>query len=405
MPSPSPLGDSHNFGRRVERRGGRIVKPRTVVWERLLLDAESPLRRVLGRALGPLDFLPDLKFSPAPEGPGGEVDAVRLEPLGTAGAGASAREKTALARVTGKSLGLWSWLGVSDLHWENLVLGRGERGQLVFSPLDVESLLDDFAAPTETKLLPDADPEYAAVCRHACGVRRVLPFLGKPIEPLDLLAMAAAYLGTLGRLDRHRAEIASAFARMEELRTAPIRVCLRGTNEYVEARTGPAWPPLLEAEEEQMARGDIPYFFRLYGQPGIHYYGEESLEEFKTLPRVGDVPQLEPLLSVERNLASPHRQSLREQGLFTLLAAFDDPSFEGVFRHEPERARSADEGEALEVEFARQELVVTLPGGEELACSRELGDFVSSVYLPCRCGEVSSVFVPAVTRCEPDAAF
>ncbi len=26
--------------------------------------------------------------------------------------------------------------------------------------------------------------------------------------------------------------------------------------------------------------------------------------------------------------------------------------------------------------------------------------FVGSVYLPCRCGEVRSVFVPAVTTCE-----
>src|SRR6185295_20229606 len=95
-----------------------------------------------------------------------------------------------------------SWLGVSDLHWENLVLGQG-RGRVVFAPLDVEMILADLSAPTQTKLLPDADPEYAAICRHASGVRRVLPYLGKPVAAGDLLAMAGAYRAMLVFLDRH----------------------------------------------------------------------------------------------------------------------------------------------------------------------------------------------------------
>ena len=37
---------------------------------------------------------------------------------------------------------------------------------------------------------------------------------------------------------------------------------------------------------------------------------------------------------------------------------------------------------------------------EELESRRDLSAFVGSVYLPCRCGEVHSVFVPAVTVCE-----
>src|SRR6185295_9787617 len=88
------------------------------------------------------------------------------------------------------------------------VLGVDERGQIVFGPLDVEMMLADLSLPTETKLLPDADPEYAAVCRHAAGVRRVLPYLGKPIAAEDLLTMAGAYRRTLELLDRHAAAIA-----------------------------------------------------------------------------------------------------------------------------------------------------------------------------------------------------
>jgi hypothetical protein len=251
-------------------------------------------------------------------------------------------------------------------------------------------ILSDLSLPTETKLLPDADPEYAAICRHACGVRRVLPYLGKPIAAADLLAMAGAYRGTLGFLDRHARAIAHVLARLPALRQTPIRVCLRGTDEYVRARSVPPWPPLLDAEAEQLARGDIPYFFRLYGRRGIHYYAERTLRRRERLPLRGDVPQLDPLLSVARGLRSPSRRRLREEGLLTLIGAFDHPSLTGH--------HASDE---LAITLRSRSIVVQLPGGEELRSARDLCAHVGSVYLPCRCGEVRSVFVPQVTVCRP----
>lgn len=395
MTSPIHLGDSHNFGRRVSMSGDRVRKPRALLWEWLVLSANSPLRKVLDEAaeqegLGrdAFAFLPDLKFFPPNARDGGEVERVALEPLPRL----SGERRRALARITGRSLALFSWLGVSDLHWENLVLGVGAGGSVVFAPLDIEMILADLSLPTETKLLPDADPEYAAICQHACGVRRVLPYLGKPVNAGDLLAMAAAYRTALALLERHARLIADVFARLPGLRETPIRVCLRGTDEYVRARGEPPWPPLLDAEAEQMARGDIPYFFRLYGRAGIHYYADETLRRLKTLPLRGDVPQLDPILRLSpasRALRSPTRKALREEGLFTLLGAFDHPSLTG--HHE------VDE---LAVTFRARTLVVKLPTGEELQSSRNLSAFVSSVYLPCRCGEVRAVFVPPVTACE-----
>lgn len=390
------LGDSHNFGRRVTLRDGRIVKPRAVLWEWLLLCAQSPLRRLLadqcladGLTSDAFAFLPELQFFPGEDSAGGEVQQVQLQPLRTLGAA----EKRELAAIAGRCLALCSWLGVADLHWENLVLGRDERDQIVFGPLDVEMILADLALPTETKLLPDADPEYAEVCRHACGVRRVLPYLGKPLAAAELLCMAGAYRATLGFLDRHAAAIAQVFTQLPALRTTPIRVCLRGTEEYVHASSRPPWPPLLDAEREQLARGDVPYFFRLYGQRGIHYYAERTLTQLARLPLQGDVPQLDPILQLSRGLRSPSRTRLREEGLFTVLGAFDHAGLKGTHG-----------GDELSVTFAARSLVVTLPDGEELRSGRNLRAFVSSVYLPCRCGEVRTVFVPQVTRCEPGRA-
>ncbi len=387
------LGDSHNFGRRVTVLETRVKKPRTLLWEWLLLCADSPLRRLLtdvaehgGLGEGFFSFLPSLEFFGSKGRVGGEVERVALSPLPRL----SKRRRAELSAIVGRSLALFSWLGVADLHWENLVLGVDAQGSIVFGPLDIELILADLALPTETKLLPDADPEYAAVCRHASGVRRVLPYLGKPVAAADLLAMLAAYLETLALLERHGRAIADVLAGLPELREAPIRVCLRGTAEYVQARSTPLWPPLLDAEAEQMARGDIPYFFRLYGRAGIHYYGNDTLTQLKRLPLEGDVPQLEPLLELKRGLRSLNRQKLRDEGLFTLLGAFDHPSLSG--KHELG---------GVQVALSTRSIVVRLPGDEELRSRRNLRAFVGSLYLPCACGEVRSVFVPQVTACRP----
>lgn len=395
------LGDAHNFGRRVTREGDVVTKPRTLVWEELVLSAKSPLRRALAHAaaedgLGDdaFDFLLDLSFGAHDPRGGGEVAAAALAPLGEL----TGSERAALAAVAGRALALFAWLGVADLHWENLVLGRDARGRLVFSPLDVEMILDDFELPTATKLLPDADPEVVDVCRHAAGVRRLLPFLGKPVDGATLVAAAAAYHATLACLARHAAPIAAAIAGAEGALEAPIRVCLRSTAEYVLAGAPgaePPWPPFLPAEEEQMARGDVPYFFRLLGRPGLHWYADASLTDVRTLPSKGDVPQLAPLLPLapgKRALRSKRRETLGVQGLFTVLGAFDHRGLEGTH-----------EASGLTVRFARRALVVTLPDGEELEARRDLGDHVASVYLPCTCGEVAAPFVPAVTRCDGGA--
>src|SRR5262245_47515234 len=332
MAGRQTLGDSHNFGRRVHVGARRVEKPRTVFWERLLLDGASPLRRALasvaeraGLGADAFGFLPSLGFWPKRAGLGGEVERVVLEPLGRL----TAREKRELATVVGRSLALHAFLGIADLHWENLALGADSRGSILLAPLDIEVILGDFALPTETKLLPDADPEYADICRHAAGVRRALPYLGKPVAAEHLAAMVAAYLSLLDALERHGGELARVVARTPGFRTAPIRVCLRGTDEYVRARSVPPWPPLLDAELEQLERDDIPYFFRLYGERGIHYYANRALTRRKALPLRGDVPKLEPLLSVVRGFRSPKRERLRDEGVFTLLGAFDHAGLAG----------------------------------------------------------------------------
>lgn len=389
------LGDSHNFGRRVFERDGYIVKPRTVFWEWLFLCPESPLRTALvsfvsaaereGLDRQVFSFLPRVKVNSPGARDGGEVQRIQLAPLPQG----STEQRKDLAGVVGRSLAFWSWFGVADLHWENMVLGLDAEGHIVFTPVDIEMVLADLSLPTETKLLPDADPEVADVCRHAAGVRRVLPYLGKPLDVADLLIMASAYRKMLALLDGHAREMASFFEQLPAWREMPIRVCLRGTDEYVQGDFRELWPPLLDEEKEQLDRGDIPYFFRLYDKPGIHYFGNSTLSDIGTLPMEGDVPQLDPLLQVSRGFRSKSRKTLREEGLLTVLGAFDHKSFKGTHAHD-----------GLEVTYQKRTLIVKYPDGEEIEARRDLSEFVGSVYLPCRCGEVLDVFVPKVTVCE-----
>lgn len=393
---PQTLGDSHNFGRRVRVVGGSVAKPRAVLWEWLVLSAKSPLRKVLADAArqdgspGLFLFLPSLRFHGADLHREGKVEALKLSPLGSL----KRAQKQELARVTGRVVALFSWLGVSDLHWENMALGLDARGRVIFSPLDIEMMFEDMSLPTETRLIAEGegdDREYAALCAHASGLRRVLPYLGKPVDPQHLVEMLHAYATMLAFLERHARAIAAVFLEQPALRTTPLRVCLRGTAEYVWAEQGLVFPPLLDAELEQLERGDIPYFYRLYGKRGIHYFTDASLEHSKRLPLRGDVPTLSAGLSFERGLRSKSRAHLAQEGLLALLGAFDDASLTG---------RHVSTDEQFEVTFSPRKLVVTRAGMLPLHSKRNLRAWVSSAYLPCRCGEVRSVFVPGVTKCE-----
>lgn len=405
--TPVPLGDSHNFGRRVELRRRRVRKPRPLLWEWLLLGHDSPLREWLddvaaAAGFGPeaFGFLPRLRFfearshsrtAPPTLLGGGEVERLELQPLGRA----SAARRRELAGVLGRSLALFSFLGLSDLHWENLVLGIDGNGRIVFGPLDVELVLADLALPTQTKLLPDPDLEYAAECQHAAGARRVLPYLGKPVSAETLLVIANAYVETLALLGREAASLARLLGSLPGLRETPIRVCLRGTGDYVRALADPTsiWPPLLAAELEQLSRGDIPYFFRLYGRRGLHYFKSADAERVGRLPAAADSSAIDPMLSVARRLSSPNRRTLATDGVLALLGAFDHPELSGTYR-----------APALSVSFLPRSLVVELDAGPRLREPRGSSRLASSLYQPCRCGEVRSVFVPEVTKCRATAA-
>jgi len=299
------------------------------------------LRKVLGEAFA---FLPTLEI----DRKRGMVERLELRPF--------RGRKVELAEIVGRSLALWSWLGVADLHWENMALGVDRRGRIVFGPLDIETIFGDMALPTQTKLIPAADPDYAEELRHAAGVHRALAHIGAPIRAEHLVAIVAGYRAALDFLER--AAIARVVAGVKGVHEAPIRVLLRSTADYVH---GAEDPPLLDGEIEQLERGDVPYFFRLWGKRGLRFYRDA------TLRKVGfaDVP-LEPLLP--RSLRSRSRAILRDEGLVAVIGAFDHPTLTG--RHE---------GEGVAITLSARRILIQL-GEERIECPRNLRVIVGSVY-------------------------
>ena len=82
-------------------RGDHVVKPRTLLWEQLLLSSKSPLRRTLRELAASshsgaeaFEFLPTLGFKRASARAGGEVERVQLAPL-------RVRSAEQLERLTG----------------------------------------------------------------------------------------------------------------------------------------------------------------------------------------------------------------------------------------------------------------------------------------------------------------
>jgi len=302
-----------------------------------MLSTGSPLRRFL-ESEGELDFLPALAIDRRR----GRVERLKLAPL------RKGREDE-LAAIVGKSLALWAWLGVADLHWENMALGV-QKGRLVLGPLDIEMMFGDMRLPTQTKLIPEADPEYGEELRRAAGVRVALVHLGAPIRGEHLVAIVMAYRATLDFLDRHTKEI----ARILQPFDAPIRVLLRATSDYMKDPV--PWPPLLECEREQMDRGDVPYFFRLRGKRGIRWFKDARLRTTGIVPA-----DTEPLLP--RTMRSPSRRVLREQGTLAVVGAFDHPSLTG--KHGP---------------LTLGKRIVFEDGGDVMECPRNLRAIVGSVY-------------------------
>ena len=356
------LGDPHNFGRQVRRRGRYIEKPRTVFWERCFLDPWSPLRKILlrinsGHSGLVADFLPAISYRPQSKSSSGAYARTedlrhKLRPLRAL----PRWERAYLLRMSGQLLAFAQFFGWTDLHSENIAVGREKGGRMVFGPMDLEAVFESQIFPIRTMLLPTTTSHG----RATFGLGRILPILGS-ISPADLLIMAVAFHQQWGLLFENQARILRTLQKMiredhqapqdrskPRIHSIPIRFLIRPTRDY---RSHEA--DLLDEELEQLARGDIPYFFRFLDQPSkLFYFAERSM----THPKPVKLPaalrkhvKSTTLFSLRRGWSKRDSNLARFVGTSLLISTFEKSSWLGSIRAHGHALELSPKGFRLEI--------------------------------------------------------
>jgi len=161
----------------------------------------------------------------------------------------------------GSIIGLVTWLGISDLHHENIALGFDQENKFQFLPLDIECALDDFLSVTQTLLLP-----APGISRKECGLASFLDFLSLHKSWVLIPAFLHGFVSTLSDLLETEKD-SCILSEILNSDSPPIlsRILIRKTRDYrhyLESGALISDPPFDPSEIEQLARKDIPVFYR-----------------------------------------------------------------------------------------------------------------------------------------------
>jgi hypothetical protein len=317
------IGDSHNFGQRVElRNDGWVVKPRSIFWERLFLSSASPLRqkiheifKVIGIAP---NVLPYLEFQSDDLSCGGLVEFCHVKDLSPAD-----HLDDSHWHSIGSVCALMAWFGISDLHKSNMVCGWDGNGEFNFAPIDIESAVDDFELLSQTLLLPTKD-----ISESICGLSAVLTYYKQ--RGGNIAALCEGYDRMFQALEERRDLLLNCLTQVtSHQHRVASRLIFRATRDYVAYLDGRLtekdFIPSLHAEElKQLSRGDVPFFFRYLNSKDVQAYAAPGVIETVTLDDAltESVLRYAVVLS-EKRLVFKNRSTLRKAGLLQLARCFD----------------------------------------------------------------------------------
>ena len=167
------LGDPHCGQKQVFLVNNYLIyKPRSIYWEWLFLGKESIFIKELklsvsnkgnflitlwDQVLPSLDFYPkDSKYS------SGYVEYQKCKPIN------SAIDNEVFWESCGAVIALVSLFGITDLHRENMLIGKNTENKLVFGPIDIECIFNSFTSLTQTHLLPSKK-----ISSKMCGLSKL----------------------------------------------------------------------------------------------------------------------------------------------------------------------------------------------------------------------------------------
>lgn len=279
------LGDPHNFGKKVTLASdGFIHKPRSLFLEQVFLDPSSSFRKIFDLKVLEVfkndistSIFPNLTFSklvsPLYDGTVTKLILDKEEIL-----------STEVLIKTGILLGTCSYLGIGDLHDQNMAIGRVQGGsQFICSPLDIECIFSLCRLTSQTLLIPS---QFATT--ETCGLKEILKLL--PNDKIErhksLVQIIYSYLKTLELLKNdHTITNALIHSLPDNL---PIRVIIRNTQVYYDFLRKNQEFPALESETLQLKRGDIPFFYRRVFSSEVKWLAENSNDIWGKAQDIGD---------------------------------------------------------------------------------------------------------------------
>lgn len=232
-------------------------------WEWLILGS-SPLRKLVSKRIDPhlSSSLPNLKIELNGDMSGTE-EAVKIYPC----------QEFSLQnfKAIGGVIGLATFFGCSDLHLQNFILGQSEKGQFLFSPIDIECIFDQIILPSQTMIISGG---------HRFDSWTALQTLSEKIDETRLAYILSGYENMLEQLYLNLELIKACLTSTLGDSQPIIRVLLRPTADYQNGliEGGSIITDLISSETQQLNRGDIPYFFRRLNSKGIFFFKSADLE-------------------------------------------------------------------------------------------------------------------------------
>lgn len=301
--------DTHNFGRSVFKINDKyIFKPRFIFWEWLFLES-SPIRDLLdNNADGLFSCLPKLHFESNTSFIDGLVELFSCD--------RQANLKPVDLIQVGAIMALFCFFGVTDLHTENVIVGRRD-GKFICGALDIETVFENVEFPAQTLLIPSK-----LVAKDNCGFSFIISKIQEKLCAENLLYIVDGYYRGLNFLFDNFEEIYEHLRRLIAQHNPIIRRILRSTKQYARFRdTFVEDNRFDEAEIKQISRGDIPYFFKFSTASDVYFFTNSKLEQITSIQRNSfDLETIESLnLADFANTSATRYKSLRKNGLLQIL--------------------------------------------------------------------------------------
>lgn len=275
-------GDTHRFGQFV-KCADSCIKPRNGTLEFLFSDPNSPISPWL-KQLYPTRFEYSIN----------RISTWHTECQNLSSLAFNANNLTYAEVCTqhgvADSIAYWMVLtlafGITDLHANNVLIIKDQKGLCHFQPIDLELIFEPTTNLVSTSLIGHSTNFFGRSGIFAqWGSDDFLYSSGFP-----LIAVIDRLLTLFASLDaKQLADICKTISL--ELKGKPVRRISRATEDYRKAILSDSslvFENFHPEEKLQMKAGDIPYFFHQYPSPEIRYFN--SVETHSVVKSQLDLP-------------------------------------------------------------------------------------------------------------------